>query len=80
MAGLIAMQLPLEDWLKKLDLEFAETYLVENERCVERQRELVSRLEHELREANRLLSDFEQRLATQVATRDRIVAELNRTH
>ena len=79
-AGLIAMQLPLEDWLKKLDLEFAETYLVENERCVERQRELVSRLEHELREANRLLSDFEQRLATQLATRDQIVSELNRMH
>jgi hypothetical protein len=67
---------PSEDRLKMLDLEFAETYLVENERCVERQRELVSRLEHELREANRLLSEFEQRLATQVATRDRIVSEL----
>jgi hypothetical protein len=74
------MQLSLEDRLKTLDLEFAETYLVENERCVQRQRELVSRLEHELREANRLLSDFEQRLATQIATRDRIVSELNRMH
>ena len=66
--------------LKTLDLEFAQTYLVDNERCVERQRELVSRLEDELRESNRLLSDFEQRLATQAATRDRIVSELNRMY
>ena len=74
------MQPSLEDRLKTLDLEFAETYLVENERCVERQRELVSHLEQELRNANRLLADFEQRLATQVATRDRIASELNRMH
>jgi len=80
LARLSSMQHSLEDRLKTLDFEFAQTYLVDNERCVERQRELVSRLEDELREANRLLSDFEQRLATQVATRDRIVSELNRMH
>jgi hypothetical protein len=40
----------------------------------------VSHLEQELRNANRLLADFEQRLATQVATRDRIASELNRMH
>ena len=28
----------LEDRLKTLDFEFAQTYLVDNERCVERQR------------------------------------------
>jgi hypothetical protein len=70
----------LEHRLKTLDLEFAQTYLVENEQCVERQRDLVSRLECELRAANRLLSDLEQRLAIQVETRDRIVSQLNRTH
>jgi hypothetical protein len=73
------MQETLHHRLRTLELEVAQTYLAEGERFVERQRELVSRLEREVREARTLLIESEQRLAMQVATCDRIVAALNET-
>jgi hypothetical protein len=71
----MVMQESLEDWLRTLELEVAQTCVAESERFVERQRELVSRLEREASSAKTLLSESEQRLAMQVTTRDRLVAE-----
>jgi hypothetical protein len=72
------MQDALEDRLRRLELEVAQTCLAEGERVVERQRELALRLEREAKESKSLLQESEQRLAMQIATRDRIDDEMQR--
>jgi hypothetical protein len=66
----------LEDRLMAMELEFAQGDLDDGVRCLERQRELVSRLEREMREARRLLLEFERSVALHTAIRDRIVFKL----
>jgi hypothetical protein len=66
----------LEHRLMAMELEFVQTDLDDSIRCLERQREFVSQLESETREARRLLLEFERSVALHAATRDRIVSEL----
>ena len=66
----------LEDRLMAMELEFVQADLDDDVRRLERQRELVSRLEREMREARRLLLEFERSVALHTAIRDRIVFKL----
>jgi hypothetical protein len=66
----------LEHRLMAMELESVQADLDDGIRCLERQREFVSQLEREMREARRLLIEFERSVALQAATRDRIVSEL----
>ena len=71
-----AMVEMLEDRLMAMELEFVQADLDDDVRRLERQRELVSRLEREMREARGLLLEFERSVALHAATRDRIVSRL----
>jgi hypothetical protein len=66
----------LEDRLIALELEVVQADLDDGIRCLERQQELVLRLEREMREAKRLLLEFERSVASKAATRNRIVSDL----
>jgi len=73
------MSMPLDRAVAAEHLELANRHIAEGQRCVEAQLTLIRHLEsdgHATGQAKSLLHQFEETLALQIATRDRILQEL----